>query len=258
MMNSLPLQTRQTLKSLGFSDHECKLLLPLFAHHKLLTKELSQQTMLSFDTVHYTLHALEKKGLVTRTSKSGEDSVEICSNKEFLQWIEKQKKINSDIYDEAGAVLQTFLTTLGESSWKPDVIYFEGVEGVKEIYEDMIREGKDIYTWTDIQKIYENLGEYMEDFIEKRMEKHITSHAIMPMNVMNSSYAKKNQLRNTKFSKDLKINGEIRIYGDKVAVITFHDKKPVGFVFSGPLISSIFKGVFDHAWNACTAFKQLK
>ena len=81
------------------------------------------------------------------------------------------------------------------------------------------------------------------------------------MNVMNSAYAKKNQMRNTKFSEHLSIDGEIRVYGDKVALITFHKQKPVGFVFSGPLISSIFRGVFNHAWKACNhhvAMKQPK
>jgi|GEM_PF-1183396 len=252
MMNSLPLQTRQTLKSLGFSDHECKVLLPLFSNKKMTTKEISNQTTLSFESVHYALHALEKKKLVERSRKGGEDTVYMCTRQEFLEWIEDQKSTNAEIYNDAKSSISTFLTTFAESAWKPEVMYFEGADGIREIYEDMIHEGKHIYSWTDIQKIYETLGDYMHEFIKKRMKKKIRSYAIMPINVMNSEYAKKSQMRDTTFSSDLEINGEVRVYGDKVAVITFHKKKPVGFVFSGPLISSLFKGMFAHAWNSCT------
>jgi sugar-specific transcriptional regulator TrmB len=255
MINSLPLQTRQTLKSLGFSENECRVLLPLFAQKKLSAKDISQQTTLSFDTVHYVLHALQKKGLLRRTSLNGDDVVEICSDEDFLTWIDNQKRVNAGIYDDAKGVLQAFLTLLGESSWKPNVIYFEGAQGIIDIYEDILRQGKDVYGWTDIKKIHETIGKYMDQFIRKRMAKGIASYAIMPVNAMNTSYAKKNQMRHNKFSRELNINGEIRIYGDKVAVITFHDEKPVGFVFSGSVITAIFKGIFDHAWKTCASVK---
>ncbi|MEQ1849859.1 MAG: hypothetical protein ABL890_04700 [Candidatus Peribacteraceae bacterium] len=251
MMNSLPLQTRQTLKALGFSDNECKVLLPLFSAKSMSSKDLSKQTTLSFEAVHFALHALEKKKLIEITRKSGQDIVKMSTRQEFLEWIDDQRQINAEIYNEAKSSISTFLTTFAESAWKPEVMYFEGVDGIREIYEDMIREGTSIYSWTDIQKIYETLGDYMHEFIRMRLKKKIKSYAIMPINVMNSEYAKKAQLRDTLFSSDLQINGEIRVYGDKVAVITFHKKKPVGFVFSGPIIASLFRGMFAHAWNSC-------
>ncbi len=251
MNSSLPLQTRQTLKALGFLENEIKILLLLFQQRKLTTKEISQQTTISFDAVHYSLHGLEKRKLVTRKSQKGEDAVEICSDKEFLQWIEAQKQRNGEVYDDAKSVIHGFLTAVQESAWKPNVIYFEGVQGVIDIYEDMIEKGKDIYCWTDIQKIHETLGEYMQEFIKKRIEKGITSYAIMPRYGMNKEYAENDQMRDVKFSDNLPIDGEIRIYDDRVAVITFHDKKPVGFIFSGSVITSVFRGIFDHAWNGC-------
>jgi sugar-specific transcriptional regulator TrmB len=248
-MNSLPLQTRQTLKTLGFSENEIKILLPLFQHRKLSTKELSRETTLSFDTVHYALHALELKNIVRRFSEGSEDIVEICSDQSFVDWIEQQKERNTAVYDEAKTILQMHLTNVRESSWKPNVLYFEGKQGIIDIYKDMLAQSQDIRGWTDIQKIQETIGDFMDEFIRERMEKKITSYAIMPKNPVNQEYAKKNQMRNVKFSDHLPIDGEIRIYGDKVAVITFHDEKPVGFVFSGSVITAVFRAVFEHAWQ---------
>src|SRR3989338_4278836 len=251
MINSLPLQTRQTLKALGFNENECLVLLPLLAQRKLKTRDISQQTALSFETTHYTLHLLQKKGLVKISAKDKEDVVEICTNEEFLQWIEKQKRMNSEVYDDAKSVIFTFLTKLTESNWKPDVMYFEGKQGVIDIYRDMLATNKDIYGWTDIEKIRKTLGDFMEEFIKQRLKQGIVSHVIMPESARNSPSVKKQQARSIRrFSEHLLIDGEIRIYGDKVAVITFQKNNPVGFVFSGPLISAIFRGIFDHAWKS--------
>src|SRR4051812_47887946 len=102
-MNSLPLQTRQTLRMLGFSDNESKILQSLFQHRRLTTRELSRETTLSFDAVHLGLHALEAKKIARRHGENGEDVVEVCSDQAFIDWIAEQKDKNGAVYDEATA-----------------------------------------------------------------------------------------------------------------------------------------------------------
>lgn len=249
-MSMPPLQTRQTLKMLGFTENESKILHSLFRHRKLTTTDISRETTLSFDSVHYSLHALERKGIVRRGTETGMDVVEVCSDTQFLEWIERQKERNESFYDDAKNAMQLFFTHVQESSWKPNIHYFEGRQGIVDIYDDMIATGKDIRGWTDIHKIQQTIGTHMDEFIERRIKNKILSYAIMPKNPVNLAYAEKNQLRDVKFSDNLPIAGEIRIFGDKVAVITFHNEKPVGFVFSGNVITSVFRGVFENAWTA--------
>lgn len=244
-----PLQTRQQLKALGFLDHEVTILSLLFRWKKLHAREISQQTSLTFDAVHYSLHALEKKGLIRRVSDNGEDMVTVCSDREFLEWIDEQKKRNEEVYDEAKRSIERYFAIIEEASWKPDVMYFEGKQGIIDIYEDMLETGKDIYCWTDIEKIYKTVGDYVDEFIKKRIAKNITTYAIMPTNAASSERAQENERRKSKFSEHLPIDGEIRIYGDKVAVITFQDEKPVGFVFKGKVVTSVFRAIFEDAWK---------
>ncbi len=124
------------------------------------------------------------------------------------------------------------------------------MEGIKEIYEDIIKTGEDIYTWTDIDRIYKTLGEYMYEFIKKRVKKGITTYSIMPKNKMNLEHAKReHEKRKAKCIGNLPIDGEIRIYNNKVAVITYHGKKPVGIVLQGQVITKMFRTIFDNAWK---------
>lgn len=244
-----PLHTRQKLKLLGFLENEVNILTLLFLRKKLSTKDISQQTSLSYDVVHYSLTSLEKKKLISRVSSKGDDMVEICSDQEFLNWIDKQRGKNAAVYNDAKDAIEGYLQTIGESTWKPNVMYFEGKQGILDIYEDMLQTGKDIYCWTNIDSIYECLGDYMLEFIDRRVEAGITTHSVLPDTPRNRERQEHGEMREGKLSKCLPIDGEIRIYGDKVAVITFENDKPVGFVFNGKVIAAVFRAIFEHAWS---------
>ncbi|MCF7812778.1 hypothetical protein K9M59_04285 [Candidatus Gracilibacteria bacterium] len=251
--NYSSLQVRQALKNIGFSENEVKVLGFLFRKKKATAREISQYTAISFSTVQYILNNLVSRKIIRVSHIQEEDSFEICSEEKLMSWIDIQKSKNEKIYEDAKKDIHDFLDTIKESSWKPEISYFEGKEGVIEIYEDMLRTAektdKKIYSWLDIRKIYESLGDYLFEYIEKRIEKNITSHDIAPKNKMNLQHFEKNENRSIKFVENLPIDGEIRIYGDKVAVITFDKKKPVGFVFEGKIVTSLFKTIFQSHWE---------
>ncbi|MCF7918023.1 hypothetical protein K9L27_03440 [Candidatus Gracilibacteria bacterium] len=247
------LQVRQSLKSLGFSDNEINILTFLFHVKKSSTEEISRQTAISLSSTQYGLNHLCSRNITRCSLRQKEDVFEICSDKEFFDWIDEQKQINQDIYEHAKQDISGFLSSMKESSWKPEVTYYEGVEGIKEIYENMLetaeKADKKIYSWLDISKIQESLGDYLFEYIKKRMEKNIVSHDIVPKNKVNVKHAEKKEKREIKFVDNLPIDGEIRIYGDKVSVITFNEKKLIGFVFQGSIITSLFRAIFENAWN---------
>lgn len=244
-----PLHTRQKLKMLGFLENEILIITILFKHKKLTATQLSQLTSLSYDIIQYSINNLEKKGLIRRASSNGDDIIEICSDAEFLEWIDKQKEKNADIYDDAKNAINTFFAGIQEQSWKPDVMYFEGKEGIISIYEDILTTGEDTFGWHDIEGIHQCIGDYVFEFIDRRSTQGITTQAILPNTPFNTERKQEHERRKVRFSDHLPLKGEIRIYGDKVAVITFDKEKPVGFVFSGKLVTSVFKAIFEHAWE---------
>lgn len=248
------LQIRHTLRTLGFSENEIKILTVLCHVKKATAREISQKTTIAFSSVQYSLSNLRVRNLV-RTLHGKEDSFESISEQELFHWIDEQKGKHDEIYNKAKQELHGFFSGIHESSWKPEVMYYEGREGIIEIYEDMLKTAeaadKNIYSWIDIAKTYEIVGDYVLDYIERRKRKKIISHDIVPQNEITLKHYKKNkeELREMKFAKNFPMNGDIRIYGDKVAVITFSDKKPVGFVFQGVVITNLFRTIFDNTWE---------
>ncbi|MBT3349303.1 hypothetical protein HN954_04435 [bacterium] len=246
------LPIRKALRSLGFSDGEVKVLNFLFFKKKATSREISKNTTISFSTVQYLLSNLSIRGLVHCVQEKN-DEFEICSEKELYTWIEEQKKNTEFVYDEARETIQDFLQNVQKSSWKPDVTYYEGVEGVKDLYRDMLstanKSDKKIYSWLDISKIQNCLGDFLYEYIDKRIELGIKSHDIVPKNTMNLQHEKKEENREIHFVENLPIDGEIRIFDEQVAVITFHEEKPVGFVLHGGSVAVIFRAIFQNAWN---------
>ncbi|MEI7510789.1 MAG: helix-turn-helix domain-containing protein [Candidatus Peregrinibacteria bacterium] len=250
MVFSAPLHIQQTFKRLGFSSNEVKILLCLLQKKQATAQEVSKKTLIAFSSAEYLLQTMVKRGLATSREVKGGDVYMACNEAELKEWLIKDRNRVNSIYDTAEEELESFLHEGTEEAWKPDVSYYEGVEGIKEIYEDMlISSNGNIYSWLDIPKIKDTLGDYLYAYISKRQKKGIVSHDIIPENEMNLTHNEKNEKREMKFVKHLPLDGEIRIYGDKVALITFSKEKPVGFVFHGKIITELFKSIFDSQWR---------
>lgn len=250
MNGNFPLQLKQALRTLGFSENEAKVINFMLHQKKAHVREISQHTAIGFATLHHTLTNLVSKSIV-RVSSGDPDMYEMVSEKEFLQWIEDQKKENQHVYDRASDDIRGCIERVHESSWKPDILYFEGVEGIKEIYRDVIATGEDVYSFLDIQKIHAALDpEFLNEYIAQRKEKNMTSHSIMPRTTENQDRPHDAELRKVKYVDSLPIDGEIRIYDSKVAIITFHQDNPVGVVLKGETNTRLFRALFETMWKS--------
>ena len=113
----------------------------------------------------------------------------------------------------------------------PSVQYFDGVDGMKRVYEDILIQRKDVYAWTNFPEKLDAIGkEYIESYIPRRLEKDITVYCVQPKNPEKD--ADFNILRTLNCDNilidDFPLkNGEIRIYGDKIAMIYFGEKKKI-------------------------------
>lgn len=251
MASDSPLHIEQSLKNLGFSKNETKVLIYLFQVKKASTEEVSRNTAITFASVQFSLSSLQRRGLIQVDSNGPDDQYQVCSKEAFDTWITEQREKHDALYEQAELDVGQFFSFVEEHSWQPGVQYYEGVDGIKEIYEDMLQVGQPLYSWIDLEEIENVLGDYMDEFIDRRVEADIMTYAIMPKKLYNTSYDPDGvEKREVRWKSNLPLNGEIRIYGDKVAVMTFDSDKPVGFVFQSALMTKLFKAVFDSQWDS--------
>lgn len=218
---------------------------------------LANRVNINRTTAYKALLNLSKQGLATKTMKHGiicffaeapEDSLKnLIHDREV-----RLKDINAAILEALPSLI------VGEegSPHLPKIRYYEGLEGIKQIYEAVLKEGVDYYRYGDITKIYGTLGEFTDEFIRKRNKLGITAHAIMPYHKRSEELYKKDkdeQRKSLYIPEELfPIEGEVRIFGNKVAILSLKKDSPIGVIIESEIVARMFKSIFMLTWKDYT------
>lgn len=256
----------QQLTDMGFSRKEAKAYIFLLKLGTQPASVIAKKMELPRSTGQFILESLVKKHLATKMSK----------NKIFYYTSESPQNISTIIDFEKNKCIQLFadrkkkldevlpgLSALVTSNViRPNITYYEGLEGIKKVYKTILKEGKDIYRFGDITKIYEALGVYTDEYIKERNELGFKTHAIMPFHEGQPSSKKINQKQNREVlyipQKYFPMGGEIRIFGNKVGIISLQKDSPLGVIIESETIAKMFYSIFMVIWNnyAKEAFRE--
>src|SRR3989338_7142664 len=131
------------------------------------------------------------------------------------------------------------------SKGKQETLFFRGKEGIKEIFEDQIREGKDVYIIGASHNAKELLRFYIPHYTNKRIKKKIKLHALYagkkhdsPVPLAEVRYLPES------FSSLVSTN----IYGDKVAILVWSDE-PVAILIKDKAVSQTYRKYFAMLWE---------
>jgi len=255
----------QALVDIGISEKEAELYIALLkTPGAQAASTLSRKMNMNRTTVYKMLLNLAKLGLVTKAIQGGvtcfysdnpEDRLKmLIDNRQNLL-----QKVNQRILDSL-----PFLTIDPFSQEKnlPKVRYYEGIEGIKQIYEEILKVGEDYYRYGDITKIYGALGDFTDDFIRRRNKLKITANAIMPFYKRDEKEIEekdKMELRKVLYIPNelFPIEGEVRIFGNKVAIMSLRKESLIGVVIESEAVANMFKSIFMLTWKdyAKQAFK---
>jgi len=209
-------------------------------------------------TAYKALVNLSKQGLATKTMKHGiicffaedpEDSLKAL--------VEERQDILKNVNSTILEALPSLIVGEEGNPHLPKIRYYEGIDGLKQIYEAVLKEGVDYYRYGDLTKIYGTLGDFTDEFIKKRKKLGITANAIMP-------YHKKNEEIYKRQNKDDKrkvlyiphdlfpIEGEVRIFGNKVAILSLKKDSPIGVIVESEIVARMFKSIFMLTWKDYT------
>ena len=145
---------------------------------------------------------------------------------------------------------------------QPTVKFFQGVEGLKEIYEDTLRvKNQPIYAIGDFDYFFpENKDKALNDWIwhyaDRRARNGIWYLAIMnKSHFSDEAYRKRvKQKRKIKMLKNVYLPVEINIYGDKVAVMSTH-KDMLGLIIEDAPIAENMRNFHQAVWKFLPDYK---
>ncbi len=232
-------------KELGINDELAKVYLAALELGQANMKELSEKAKLKRTSVYNYVRDLISKKLLT-TGRKRKRMVYSATHPQMLLEIEKARLA------ELSRALPELLTVYNKSKTKPKVTFYEGVDGIKEVLQDMLKEKRPVSAFSDFKHMAAVFGDYYFDvFPPERARRGIVSRNIIPDTPKARELAKKDAkyLRETKFLSVPDLKTEINIYANKVALNSYQSNPPFGVIIEDCDIAETLRTIWKQLWD---------
>ena len=245
----------EILTSIGLTPEQADLYASLLEHGAQTAGKLSKTTKIQRTYVYPVVRELVKKGLVAMEKKGRTTTFIPQSPERLLTQAEDVKTHAAQAYAALEGILPGLKTTYQAIEAKPTITYHEGVEGIKKIYMDTIKDEKTIYALVEPSTIDPDIHHWlMSQYVQLRKDHHIEAKVIVATGPQTQGFIRRDkaELRDTRVvsGKSYPFQHEINIYGTKVAIINHKKGTPfIGIIIDNPIIAATFRAWFDLTWD---------
>lgn len=242
------------LKNIGLTDKEADIYELLLRRGELPAVIIIKELKLKRPTVYKSLYELESKGLVTKRDIAKKIHFRPEPPTQLLTYLGQREKDHERVQEDIRSLIPELTASYLLSVERPVVSTFEGFKGLKDIYEDTLREGKEIKAVLQTGEVDEEMFNWLTGtYVKRRVKNKIKAKVIVASGKWSESYSKlaEKELRETLLvpSDTFPFKHEVDIYGDKVAFLNYKKgEKLMGVVINHPQIARTMEALFDLAW----------
>ncbi|MBI4994324.1 hypothetical protein HZC21_01610 [Candidatus Peregrinibacteria bacterium] len=239
-MNLIPV-----IKNIGLTDKEARVYLACLELGSNVVANIAGRARVNRVTAYDVLEKLIKKGMVNFMTKKGARFY----NATDPQTVAAETKRKADDFKKA---LPDFKRLKGDAI-HPRIKYFEGLDGIKAIYEDTLNSKTEILNYANSREIRDHWPTYDSDYVTRRVKQKIFLRGIAPMDEHGKWVHErdKENFREIRLvpEKEFTFTNEINIYDDKVAIISYKDKPLIGMIIESLEIANTQRDIFKMAWE---------
>ena len=238
-----------TLTELGFSDKETKVYLALLELGRGTTSEIARGAGILRTTAYNILDILAGKGLVKLTGKEPKAEYVALPPEKIIDYLEKEIKDYQEKLNRANQ-LAPQLKSIHNVAERPKIKFYEGKDGLKEVYEDTLTSTEPIRAFAAVDDMHQALPDYFPEYYKRRAKKGIAIRGIVPATEMALERLKSNkeELREMALVPKDKyyFSPEINIYDNKVMIASWREK--LGIIIESEEIADAMKKIYELAW----------
>jgi len=243
-----------SLGQLGLTKIQVKVYLALLQLKEATIQEIVDKSKIKRTTVYHSLNILVTRNLATFVDKGWHRQYFAENPKKVLFTFRERQDDLKQQEKEFLQVLPDLASLYTTKITQPKVAYYDGIEGIKQLYEDTLitlKKNDEILAYVADYEIPE-LEAYMHDYVLRRAKKGIKARGIAENKPGIKEFTKENkkQLRTTKLVNEGQFNleNEINIYADKVIIIAFKPE-PFGVLIESKAIANTQRAIFEMAWR---------
>lgn len=238
---------QKELEKFGLEPKEALIYIACLELGEASVQQIARKSGVKRTTVYTIVESIKAKGLISTVSK----------NKKLLYHAEDPRLLERKLDEQQQSLrrlLPELLSITNSIKQKPRLRFFEGAEGIKEVYKDTISiPNEDIVAWGS-EKAVENFdADFLNNYyVPTRVKKNIFVRAIASDNEVWRTYKKtdRQSLRELRLTTSPKSNlaVEIDLYGsNKTAIISFEEQ--IALIIESEKIHTTLKSIFEMAWE---------
>ncbi|RLE38431.1 hypothetical protein DRJ17_03905 [Candidatus Woesearchaeota archaeon] len=232
----------ETLENLGLTKNESTIYLALLKLGSAPISKISKDTRLNRANMYNTIESLVSKGLVSYVIKNNVKYFKATNPAKLHDILKEKEKQLNKIMPKLQAIQKVVVE-------KQKVEVYEGKEGLKTFYSEMLRTKKPVYVLGATGKAFELLKFYVPK-IAKEIIKKFGGKIIVMEKAKNKEVAKLKNAEIRFLPKEYSNIATTIIYGNKIA-IQIIEEKPIIIIIENKTIAAGYKKYFEFMWSNC-------
>lgn len=260
-MPPLDPQITQKLKKTGLSDKEAVVYSALIQVGGAYPSTLAEITGLNRTTIYALLNSLAIKGLVSEIQKRKKIFFQAEHPRNVTRYSQTRITMAKREFEAAQDALPLLEGLFKQADNKPIVRFFEGREGVLQIFQDHITEAEpyEMLAFSNTADLLHFLTEdFRTSYIKQKKKIGITTRAILPdtesdiqySEVVYAGYPKAIRPTIKNISRTVfPYEADVTIYGkNKISIMNFSHGQLAGTIIEDKTIHDMMTMIFELAW----------
>lgn len=229
----------KVLSNLGFSPNEIKVYLTLNDRGSLKAGKVATVAKIDRSSCYNSLKSLTEKGLASYVMIGKVKWFQATGPKRLLDYVKEQEEDVKSIMDNLQARHKA-------AKIEGQVRLFKGTKGIKTVFLDIIRTGKDNFAYGSEGQFSKIMPEFAKQFDRLKNEANIKTKMILRKGrkELDSKTSEYRYLSSVEESPAV-----TNIYGNKIAIIIWTDE-PEGIIIENSAAAKAYKSYFDVMWAA--------
>lgn len=238
------------LADLGLTEKEIALYLLLLQLGTAPASTLGERADIQRSTAQYTCQQLEKRGIIRMVQKGNTYMYTSERPEKLLLLLKKQEEELQAKEARVQRIIGELKSMQNPHSIMPKVQYYEGKEGIEELYDKILDMNTPIDSFEDKGEMVAFIPEKVNQFIKKRIKNGIWNRVICPsVTPINKDDPAAFRKVRTLPAGEFPFSCDVKICGDQVSIFSFEKNTAVGIAVRHQDIAENFRLLFNQMWK---------
>lgn len=245
----------EALRKFGLTDRELKIYLALLELGEALASKIAEKTNIPRTLVYDILENLLDKGIVSYVIKAGKKYFSALDPNSLIEVLRNQEEEKENLLKQALPELLSLKNKKLEEKTKVEV--YEGKEGVKTIFNDVLKVGKEFLCFGSTGISPDIIPYELTHFHKQRIKRKINWRVIYNddgLGRKRGQEVSKWQFSQVRYMEKTSPTTTY-CYGNKVAIVLWIKERLLAVMIEDSIIAKSFKEFFEVLWRNAKPIK---